>query len=110
VSVELRELRWAIVASQRRSLRRAAEALNIRQSTLSRCLRDLEYKLGAALFERTNGGTRPTTEGLEFLESARRIVEETETIVHGSEDSPLRTATACFILYRRADPTSSPLR
>jgi DNA-binding transcriptional LysR family regulator len=55
--VELRELRWALVASQRRSLRQAAEALNIRQSTLSRCLRDLEYKLGATLFEHTNGGT-----------------------------------------------------
>jgi DNA-binding transcriptional LysR family regulator len=80
VSVELRELRWAIVASQHRSLRQAAEALNIRQSTLSRCLRDLEHKLGATLFERTNGGTRPTIEGLEFLESARHIVEEAETI------------------------------
>lgn len=80
MSVELRELRWAIVASQHRSLRQAAEALNIRQSTLSRCLHDLEYKLGATLFERTNGGTRPTIEGLEFLESALHLVEETETI------------------------------
>ncbi len=68
MSVELRERRWALVASQRRSLRQAAEALNIRQSTLSRCLRDLEYKLCATLFERTNGGTRPTIEGLEFLD------------------------------------------
>jgi hypothetical protein len=32
--------------------------LNIRQSTLRRRLRDLEYRLGANLFERTNGGTR----------------------------------------------------
>jgi DNA-binding transcriptional LysR family regulator len=80
VTVELRDLRWAIVASQHRSLRQAADALNIRQSTLSRGLRDLEYKLGATLFERTNGGTRPTVEGQEFLDAARRIVEETETI------------------------------
>jgi len=80
LTVELRELRWAIVASQHRSLRQAAEALNIRQSTLRRALRDLKYKLGATLFERTNGGTRPTVEGQEFLGAARRIVEETETI------------------------------
>lgn len=33
--------------------------------------------LGAVLFERTNGGTRPTVEGQEFIESARRIVEDT---------------------------------
>lgn len=80
MTVELRDLRWALAASQHRSLRQAAEALNIRQSTLSRGLRNLEYKLGATLFERTNGGTRPTVEGQEFLDAARRIVDETATI------------------------------
>ncbi|VFU10140.1 LysR family transcriptional regulator [Methylocella tundrae] len=43
-------------------------------------MRDLEHKLDATLFERTNGGTRPTIEGQEFLDAARRIVEETEAI------------------------------
>ena len=80
MTVELRDLRWAIVAAQHRSLRQAAEVLNIRQSTLSRCLRDLEHKLGAKLFERTNGGTRPTIVGQEFLDAARHIIEETESI------------------------------
>ena len=78
-SVELRDLRLAVVISQHRSLRRAAEAIKIRQSTLSRRLRDLEYRLGAVLFERTNGGTRPTVAGLEFFELARRILDDTET-------------------------------
>lgn len=78
--VELRDLRWAIITSEHKSLRQAAERLNIRQSTLSRRLRDLEHCLGAELFERTNGGTRPTIAGQEFLDSARRIVEETETM------------------------------
>lgn len=73
-------MRWAIVVAQHRSLRQAAEALNIRQSTLSRGLRDLEFQLGATLFERTNGGTRPTVVGQEFLDAAGRIVEETEAI------------------------------
>jgi Bacterial regulatory helix-turn-helix protein, lysR family len=68
----------ARTAAQYRSLRQAAEALNIWQSTLSRGLRDLEYQLGTVLFERTNGGTRPTIEGQELLETARRIVEETD--------------------------------
>jgi DNA-binding transcriptional LysR family regulator len=81
MSVELRDLRWALVAARHRSLRQAAEELNIRQSTLSRGLRDLEFELGTALFERTNGGTRPTIVGQEFLEAARGIVQETETIV-----------------------------
>jgi hypothetical protein len=43
-SVELRDLRLAVIASQHRSLRQAAEAISIRQSTLSRRLRD--HRLG----------------------------------------------------------------
>jgi DNA-binding transcriptional LysR family regulator len=73
-------MRWAIIAAQHRSLRQAAEALNIRQSTLSRGLRSLEYQLGATLFERTNGGTRPTAAGQEFLDSVRYIVDETDAL------------------------------
>ena len=78
-SVELRDLRIAVITAQHRSLRQAAHAMNIRQSTLSRRLRDLEHRLGAILFERTNGGTKPTVMGLEFFEIARRIIEDTET-------------------------------
>lgn len=79
-AIEFRDLRWAIVTSQHRSLRQAAEALNVRQSTLSRCLRYLEYRLKVTLFERTNGGTRPTPAGQEFLEAAQRVIEETEAM------------------------------
>lgn len=79
MSIELYDLRLAVTTSQYRSLRQAAEAIGIRQSTLSRRLRDLEYRAGAILFERTNGGTRPTVAGLEFFELARRILEDTET-------------------------------
>jgi DNA-binding transcriptional LysR family regulator len=78
--VEFRDLRWAIAASQHRSLRQAAETLRVKQSTLSRCLRNLEHSLGSTLFERTNGGTRLTIQGQEFLDAARRIVGETEAI------------------------------
>jgi DNA-binding transcriptional LysR family regulator len=76
------DLRWAVITAQQRSLRQAAAILNIRQSTLSRRIRDLESDLGATLFERTNGGTRTTSEGREFLAAAQRIIEEAETITH----------------------------
>lgn len=89
---EIRDMKWAIVASQHRSLRQAAETLNVRQSTLSRCLRDLEHEVGVELFERTNGGTRPTLVGREFLEAAQRIVEDTDNTLrrlraHGRGES-----------------------
>jgi nucleoside-diphosphate-sugar epimerase len=69
----------AVIASQHCSLRQAAEAISIRQSTLSRRLRDLEYRLAPFCFERTNGGTHPTVARLEFFELARRILEDTKT-------------------------------
>jgi DNA-binding transcriptional LysR family regulator len=78
VDLELRDLKWAIVTSQHRSLRQAAKALQIRQSTFGRRLQHIERRLGAALFERTNGGTHPTVAGLEFLESAHRNLAETD--------------------------------
>ena len=81
MTVELRDLKWALVASQHRSLRQAAEHLNVRQSTLSRCLRSMESRLGVNLFERTNGGTRPTVAGREFLLSATHILAETDAAI-----------------------------
>jgi DNA-binding transcriptional LysR family regulator len=80
VGVELRALRRAIIAAQHKSLRRTAETLNIRQSTLSLGLRDLEHRLGAILLERTIGGARPTLAGEEFLDVVRRMIKEAEAI------------------------------
>lgn len=103
MNVEFRDLRWAIAASQHRSLRQAAESLNVKQSTLSRRLRDMEYRLGATLFERTNGGTWPTTAGQEFLETAGRIIGEIDTAfsrlkAHGSGKSGHIAVGVCMAL------------
>jgi DNA-binding transcriptional LysR family regulator len=81
VTVEVQDLKWAITASQHRSLRQAAETLGVRQSTLSRRLADLEQRLGAVLFQRTTGGTQPTMAGLEFIETARRILDDIDSAI-----------------------------
>ncbi|MGE4281501.1 MAG: LysR substrate-binding domain-containing protein [Magnetospirillum sp.] len=77
---DLRDMKWAVVASAHRSFRQAAETLRVRQPTLSRRLRDLESRLGTKLFERTNGGSWPTADGREFLDAARHILEEIDSI------------------------------
>lgn len=77
---DLRDMKWAIAASEYRSLRRAAEALHVLQPTLSRRLRCLEERLGTRLFERGNSGTRPTEDGRDFLDAARRIISEVDAI------------------------------
>lgn len=38
----------------------------------------MECRIGAVLFERTNGGTRPTIAGREFLAAAQHILAETD--------------------------------
>jgi DNA-binding transcriptional LysR family regulator len=78
--VELRHLRYAIAAADYRSLRRAAEALHLKQSTLSRCMRDLEGELKVLLFERSRAGVRPTEAGTAFISGARRVVQEVDGI------------------------------
>ena len=78
--IEAKQLRYAVAAADYRSFRRAAEALHLKQSTLSRCIRQMEMRLGISLFERSRVGVRPTMAGAELLRAARRVLEELEAI------------------------------
>lgn len=80
MTIELQDLRWQLQQRNIGACGKPAQTLDIRQSTLSRGLRHLEHHLDAVLFERTNCGARPTIEGQELLEAAKRIVEQTEAI------------------------------
>jgi predicted transcriptional regulator len=55
-AVDLQHLRYAVAAADHGSFRRAAEVLLLQQSTLSRCIRQLEHSLGMTVFERSSGG------------------------------------------------------
>lgn len=79
--MELRHLRYAIAAGQHRSFHRAANALGLKQSTLSRRIRQAEERLGVVLFERSSGGVRPTSAGVEFLRIARRVVDDVDMMI-----------------------------
>ncbi|PTQ66622.1 helix-turn-helix domain-containing protein [Celeribacter persicus] len=61
--IELRQLHYLITIAEFRSIRAAAEALNIQQSTLSRTIRAIEDDLGAMLFERHHNGVEFTEAG-----------------------------------------------
>jgi DNA-binding transcriptional LysR family regulator len=76
----LQHLRYAVSAAEHGSFRRAAVALLLRQSTLSRCVRQLEESTGLIVFERFSGGARPTQAGQEFLRNARSILEQVDAL------------------------------
>lgn len=78
--VSLDQLQQAITAADYGSFRQAAEALSIKQSTLSRSIQLLEHSFGANIFERSSGGVRATPAGRYFLRVARSIVEQLEAL------------------------------
>jgi DNA-binding transcriptional LysR family regulator len=80
-AVDLQHLRYAVAAADHGSFRRAAAALLLRQSTLSRCIRQLEERLKMTVFERSSGGVRATQAGRDFLRMARSILEQMDTLV-----------------------------
>jgi DNA-binding transcriptional LysR family regulator len=80
-SIDLQQLRLAIVACDCGSFRRAAEALSIKHNVLSRSIGQLEYLVGASLFERSSGGIKPTLAGRAVLRIARLILEQVDILV-----------------------------
>ena len=80
---ELRHLRYFIAAAEHGSFRKAGFALNIRESAISRRVRDLEDQLGASLFQRHSGGVSLTQAGQRFLRRARIALQQ---IDEGAKD------------------------
>lgn len=75
---DLRQLRYAIAAADQHSFHRAADLLRLKQSTLSRRIRQMEERLGTPLFERSRAGVRLTIAGVAFLRSARCLVAQAD--------------------------------
>jgi DNA-binding transcriptional LysR family regulator len=63
MSIGIKQLRYAVATADTTSFSRAASALNVKQSTLSKRIALLEDRLGIALFERTTRGAVPTESG-----------------------------------------------
>lgn len=81
MTIDLRQLRFAVTAADTASFLRAAKQLNVKQSTLSKKVSALEHRLGITLFERSTRGVVPTETGRAFLEVARRIVTDADNLL-----------------------------
>lgn len=88
--LDLRLFRYALASAEQGSFRRAAAALNVQQSTVSRGVRSLEDRVKAKLFERDHSGIRPTPAGDRFLEEStlgfdhlRRALARAEALQRG---------------------------
>ena len=80
-AINLPQLRCAIVAADEGSFRRAAEVLLVKQSALSRGIRQLEHLIGNSIFHRSSGGVTATASGRSFLLQARSILEQIDALI-----------------------------
>lgn len=83
--IDVHLLRYALAAAETGSFSRAAGKFRVKQSTLSKRIRDLELRLGLALFDRSTKGVAPTAVGLRFLARARTILVDLDSLSRESE-------------------------
>lgn len=70
--MDLRQLRYALAVAEHLGFERAARALGVSQSVVSRGVGHLEDELGIILFERSASGVRVTQPGRAFLRRVQR--------------------------------------
>lgn len=79
-------MRYAVAAESHGSFRKAALALGVKQSTLSRTISQLEARLGLTLFERTSGGARLTKAGAEILKTSRHLIQSLDQMTLNAQE------------------------
>jgi DNA-binding transcriptional LysR family regulator len=86
-SIELAHLRLTIAAADHGSFRQAAEFLAVRQSTLSRTIRQFEQSLGITLFERSSGGVAVRPAAHQIIRTARTILDDFDALVANAKSN-----------------------
>lgn len=82
---DLRQLRYFVAVAEHEHVGRAANALNVTQSPLSRQIMELEAKLNLDLFQRSKKRLKLTSTGREFLLEAKALLAQAERVSHKVE-------------------------
>ena len=101
--MELRTLRYFVVAVEAGSLSKAAALLHIAQPALTAQIKKLEGELGAQLLERSPAGVTATQAGMELYRDATRLLSDADAIRErllraGSEPEGSVTLALPFLL------------
>ena len=87
--MNLMYLKFAVEVASHGSINKAAEALYMDQSNLSRCIKELETSLGVNIFERSSRGMKVTPKGEEFLTYAHSILKQVDIVENMFRDDAL---------------------
>lgn len=77
----LQQMRYAVMVAEKQSFGKAALALFISQPSLSNAIHSLEEELDIKLFIRTSKGVEIAPRGYVFIESAKRIISQTDAVL-----------------------------
>ncbi|MFC5386818.1 LysR family transcriptional regulator [Aquamicrobium segne] len=77
---DMRALRYVLAAAEQTSFSRAASALGVKVSSISRHVRNFEDALGISLFERSSSGVRLTDAGSKFLDDIIPVLQMAEVV------------------------------
>ena len=78
--MNIRDLEYLIALAEHKHFRRAAEACNVSQPTLSGQIRKLEDELGTILLERTSRKVLFTQAGLTLVDQAKVVLREVKVL------------------------------
>lgn len=105
MKLDLRHLKLVVAVTEENSVTKAGERLHVTQSALSHQLREIEERLGAALFHRVNKRMVLTQAGERLLETAYRVLGEIERVESDltkltvGDTGRLRVSTECYTCY-----------
>lgn len=76
--IDAKDFEYVLAVETFGGIGRAAESLGMTQPALTKAIQRVEAKVGMPLFERSTKGMNITSEGLVFLQRAKRIRIEYE--------------------------------
>lgn len=89
--MNFQQLEYVLAVHKTKQFWQAAEECNITQATLSAMVRKLEAELDIVLFDRSRKPIKTTQEGLRFVEIAKDIVKQRDSLFEiGSKDQKLK--------------------
>src|ERR1044071_6985866 len=110
MKLDIRHLKLIVAITEEKSVTRAGSRLHLTQSALSHQLRDIEQRLGTALFLRVNKRMVLTQAGERLLHSARIVLRELADAemdlaqIAGHRKGTLRLSTECYTCYHWLPP------
>ena len=103
-------MKYAVTVARCGSITGAAEQLYMNQPNLSKAIKELENSLNITIFQCTSTGVIPTAQGQEFLDCARRILQQLDELEERYKSEEKRKIAfsvsvprASYITYAFAD-------